>query len=450
MVIIMNIPAHPAFRLALRVVLRAGFYAALFAAVLTALFARLFAALRTAASTRAGAGLLLTLALALVLALAGCGGGGGGGSGGEPTPTPTPVPPPVVANPEGAGHFDTATLITTVNASAISAALPSAITASVKPLYSVDAYKLTYTTSDAQGRLVTASGLVALPRKTGNAASPLLSYQHATAKTDAEAPSNHATADEPAILFASLGYLVSAADYVGYGATKGLPHPYLLATPSAAAVQDFLTASSRWRQMRSIADNGQLFLTGYSEGAYASMAALRRMTQVGTRPLPVASFLGAGPYNATRTMSDALDVVRSKNPILGALISPGFLKRLGANDRANVRNLLLSTVLGNQSDVSFDGTFLDNFLADDNNAIDAQSNVYDWTPQSPLILFHGRGDTTVSYANTDSTLQAMTARGAGALVEKIDCPVTPSEHIACVPSFLQSDITRLAALARGL
>jgi hypothetical protein len=89
-----------------------------------------------------------------------------------------------------------------------------------------------------------------------------LSYQHATIKTDAEAPSNHATADEPAVLFASLGYLVSAADYVGYGTTKGLPHPYLLATPTAVSVVDFMTATSRWRQMKSIADNGQVFLTG--------------------------------------------------------------------------------------------------------------------------------------------------------------------------------------------
>lgn len=69
---------------------------------------------------------------------------------------------------------------------------------------------------------MTASGLAAIPRKTGGLTSPVLSYQHATIKTDAEAPSNHATADEIAVLFASLGYLVSAADYVGYGTTKGL------------------------------------------------------------------------------------------------------------------------------------------------------------------------------------------------------------------------------------
>lgn len=49
-------------------------------------------------------------------------------------------------------------------------------------------------------------------------------------------------------------------------------HPYLLAAPSAAAVIDLLTAAKYWRQTQRILDNKQLFLAGYSEGAYVSMA----------------------------------------------------------------------------------------------------------------------------------------------------------------------------------
>lgn len=386
----------------------------------------------------------LPAALLLALCQSACGGGGGSDN------VPTPPAPPVVENPAGAGHFEQASLITTVSASAISTALPAGTSGTIKPLYAVDAWRITYTTSDAQGRNIVASGLVAIPRKSGNAASPVLGYQHATIKTDAESPGNHATADEPAILFASLGYIVSAADYVGYGATKGTPHPYLLAAPTAASVADFLVASSRFRQTRSIADNGQLFLTGYSEGAYASMATLRRLTQNRTGALPLATYLGAGPYSVTRTLNDMVDAARARNPVIGALINPGFLKHLGANDRANVRNLLLFTALGDQADITFDSTFLDNFLADDTAAIDAMSNVYNWTPQSPLTLFHGRDDTTVSYANTELTYQAMQARGAGTLVERVDCPAQPASHLGCVPAFLMADVVRLQAVAKGL
>ena len=385
--------------------------------------------------------------LSLSLALAACGGGGGSSDNG-PAPTPTPVP--VDNNPAGVGHFETATLIGTVSASAVSAALPVSIAGTVRPLYAVDAYKLTYTTTDTAGHIITASGLVAIPRKTGALASPVLGYQHATIKTDAEAPSNHATADEPAILFASLGYLVSAADYIGYGATKGTPHPYLLAAPTAASVADFLTASNRWRQSKAILDNGQLFLTGYSEGAYASMATLRRMTQNRSGTLPALTYLGAGPYSVTQTLNDMVDAARARNPVVGALINPGFLRFLGANDRANVRNLLLLTAVGDQSDIFWDGTFLDNFLADDNAAVNGQSNVVDWTPQSPITFFHGRDDTTVSYANTTLAYQAMLGHGAGALIERVDCPASPASHLGCVPSFLMNDITRLGAVAKGL
>ena len=389
------------------------------------------------------AGLMAGLTACLMLSAC------GGGSASSPVTTPV-VTTPDVANPPGPGYFDTATFIKTISVAEVTAALPKEVTAVVKPLYAVDTYKITYTTTDNAGRSVLASGLAVIPRKTSTLASPVLSYQHATIKTNAEAPSNHATADEPAVLFASMGYLVSATDYVGYGVTKGLPHPYLLATPTALSVADFMTATARWRKTLSIADNGQVFLTGYSEGAYATMATLRYLTHNKTGTLPASTFIGAGPYDVVLTLNAMLDAVRKENPIVGALISPGFLKKLGANDRANVRNLLLSSALGSNSDIVFDPTFLDNFLNDDDASIAAQSNVYDWTPQSPISFFHGRDDTTVPYGNTDSAFQAMSRRGAGTLIDRMDCPVKPAEHIPCVPAFLVNDITRLGSLAKGL
>lgn len=383
------------------------------------------------------------ISLAACIGFVGCGGGGSANNGGGQ------VVPPEVFNPTGSGHFEAATFIKTIGVGDVIAALPKEALGVIKPLYSVDTYKITYTTTDANGHTITASGLTAIPRKNTQVNSPVLSYQHATVKADSGAPTNHATADEPAILFASIGYLVSAADYVGYGSSKGSPHPYLLATPTAASVADFMTASARWRKMQVIADNGQLFLTGYSEGAYATIATLRLLTQNRSQ-LPTRTFVGAGPYDVAITLNAYLDIIRQQNPILGALINPGLLKNLGVNDRNNLRNLFLFAVLGSQSDVSFDSTFLDNFLNDDVAAIASQSSVFDWTPQSPMSFFHGRDDTTVSYANTDAIFQTMSNRGAGTLIDRIDCPAKPAEHIPCVPSFLAIDIARLGAVAKGL
>ncbi|MBK7509310.1 MAG: prolyl oligopeptidase family serine peptidase [Comamonadaceae bacterium] len=150
--------------------------------------------------------------------------------------------------------------------------MPSAL-----PVYAVTSYRLTYVTQDGYGNDIVASGLVSVPVKEPGSPSPVLSYQHATIFKDAQAPSNNVVPAEPTVILASLGFIVQAADYVGFGASKAGQHPYLLSAPTAAAVTDLLTAARTWRHNASVIDNGQLFLVGYSEGGYATMAAHRAL-----------------------------------------------------------------------------------------------------------------------------------------------------------------------------
>jgi hypothetical protein len=374
----------------------------------------------------------------LSLVLAACGGN-------KSDDAPTSVP-------AGIGQVKGAVFIKTIAAADIAKALPAGFAPTVVPRYDVDTYKITYTTIDVNGNLIQASGLGAFPRKAAGAVSPILSYQHPTITLDAQAPSNHATADEPTVVYASLGYLVSAPDYVGYGSSKGAGHPYLQALPSAAAVNDLLAASAQWRQSQQIKDNGQVFLTGYSEGAYASLASLRLYTQnkAATASLPVLTYVGAGPYDVVGTLDFLLDVSLRSNPILTTLVTPGSLKLLSNDNRVKVRNSVLSAALGDQRDVEFDPRFLDNYLNDDTASIVAQSNVYDWTPQSRITFFHGRDDTTVPYASTDIAVKTMSARGAGGLLERVDCTAVPADHLNCAPSYFINSVARMAAVAQGL
>jgi hypothetical protein len=54
------------------------------------------------------------------------------------------------------------------------------------------------------------------------------------------------------------------------GASRGTPHPCLLAAPTAAAVNNFITiAAQHWRATHPFQDNSELFLTGCCEGAHA-------------------------------------------------------------------------------------------------------------------------------------------------------------------------------------
>ncbi len=380
--------------------------------------------------------------LLLPMLLAAC---GGGSSDGEAAPP--------VAGPSGPGRLESAAQINRVAVADMAAAInaPDSKTAGLVPRYDVINHRLTYQTIDSQGRSIVASGLVSVPVKPAGAKSPVLSYQHGTIETDAEAPTNRATVEEPAVVLASLGYIVVAADYVGYGASKGTPHPYLLSAPTAAAVLDLLTAAKTWRASNSVADNGQLFLIGYSEGGYATVAAHRALQSAGGATLAslVATAPGAGPYDIGVTLDELLRRVREANPVLGALLSPGVLRDLTPAQRALVRELLLKELLPEDADVSFDVSVLDSYLADDRAAIERLGNVHDWAPAVPVRLFHGRDDQTVPYVVSTTTLAKMSERGAGD-VTLTDCTTVPSGHLECVPEYLSLSLADFARRARDL
>jgi len=382
--------------------------------------------------------------LSLAILLGACGGGGGGTSGN----------PPAVVNVVGPGQFVDAVHLKTITAADVSAALALAGDAAflASPKYAVQAYRVTYLTVDGQGRQIAASGLVAVPEKPANALSPVLSYQHATIKRQADAPSRLSDIAGPPVVLASLGYIVLAADYVGYGVSSSAPHPYLLSAPSASAVIDFLTAAKYWRQTQHVPDNKQLFLTGYSEGGYVTMATHRAL-QAGTsthRSELVRVVAGAGPYNVGAAMDQLLAILRRDYAPLGQLLDPEFLKFLSDADRRHARDLLMALSLGLDAEVTFMPTVIDNYLADDRLAIGTFSDVFDWAPQIPVNLFHGRDDQTVPYLSASSTLQAMQSRGAADRVTLTDCVAEPAGHKECVLPYWRFVLGQFAAAANDL
>lgn len=251
------------------------------------------------------------------------------------------------------------------------------------------------------------------------------------------------------MLMASLGYAVLAVDYVGYGSTKGTAHPYLLADPMAAVVVDALTAARFWLQGQGRKLNGQLFLTGYSEGGHVTLAAQRALQQSGRDTGLTATAVGAGPYDVMATLDAALDQLRDEQPVLAALINPGFLKYLGGSVRREVRKQLLKQALPDGTDIVFRSDFIDLFLDDQRDAIVQRCNVADWLPRAPMALFHGRDDRTVPFVNSTHAFDAMRARGAASL-SLTECQASPSGHLECVVPYWQDMLQRFGALARDL
>lgn len=380
----------------------------------------------------------------LAAALVACGGG-------DDDPA-TPEQPPENSAP---GALLSGSMVNTITPAQITQAFKdpeSHIQGGIVPRYSVSSYRLNHVTTDKNGAKVTASGLVSVPVKAAGARSPVLSYQHASTFRNNQAPSIKVEAVEPPLVLASLGYIVVSPDYVGFGASYGVEHPYLTSSPSSRAVIDMLSAAQTWRRQAGVVDNGQLFLAGYSEGGYATMAAHRAIHQQGgeLKTQLQAAVPGAGPYDVQETLDEQLDRVRKLFPPLALLIDPDHLSDASESVRNEVRRLLLRQMVPEDGDVRYQTLSMDRFLADDKAGIAAEHSVHlGWAPSVPVYLFHGRGDLTVPYSAAESARDTLRAAGATE-VTLTDCTTPKFGHLDCVPEYFRFAVDRMGRLAKDL
>ncbi|MGB1310671.1 MAG: alpha/beta hydrolase family protein [Leucothrix sp.] len=323
--------------------------------------------------------------------------------------------------------------------------------------YDVEVVKLTYNTTLEAGNIVQASGIVAIPKaKTG--LSPLLSYQHATVFKDSAVPSNDPLFDMTPLLAASAGFVALAPDYIGYGESKALTHSYIQAIPSANSVIDLLRAAKTYLRQRDIPLNDQLFLAGYSEGGYATLATHQRIqTQLANEMTVTASIAGGGPYDV-RGMADQIILNETSldspayfgyvvhaydrmydldNLTLRAIASPHHMTIDNYYD-GNSTGSTINAILPRNTDELFNPYFQSEYagIAGELSLkyrLD-QNGVYDWKPTAPVKLFHGQNDSYVSYDNASKALSTMQANGADS-VTLTNCAAVPSNHLNCGVAF---------------
>ena len=137
-------------------------------------------------------------------------------------------------------------------------------------------YKITYETIDIHGNPHVATGTISYPRvdwpDVPDQAFPILSYQHGTVVEKSDVTSVIGEWILPAILTGA-GYVYVEPDYRGRGDSEGM-HPYQLKEPYGTAVVDLLRAVRYYALFENglFVVNDQLFLAGYSECGYATMA----------------------------------------------------------------------------------------------------------------------------------------------------------------------------------
>lgn len=169
----------------------------------------------------------------------------------------------------------------------------------------VNLYRVTYTSfiPERANKPTVASGLIAIP-DTGGKTFPMVSYQHGTVYGKQEVPSYPDQSPETALTiaqFAGQGYVVIGADYFGLG-TSTEPEGYMVKASHQQATYDMLMASRAVLDAMKIAST-KLFLAGWSQGGFVTMAFLQKLeaahvkvTAAATASAPVDIFVALNGF----------------------------------------------------------------------------------------------------------------------------------------------------------
>ena len=313
----------------------------------------------------------------------------------------------------------------------------------INPLFTVyvkngvKAYKLTYKTKNTDGSEITASGAVILP--VTDQPISMISVQHGTITSEAEAPSNFGAGTEAAsfgTLFSSMGYIVVYPDYIGYGASKDLPHPYETRSSLGSSALDMIRATKEFlRGQSAVKWDDKLFIAGYSEGGYATMSLQKKIEEEAAGEFNLrASSCGAGAYDKTAFMkfiinSPTLGVPSYNSLYLWVLLTYDRVYKLNKPATYYFKEPYATQIAANKDNpskvvinASFHTILTDTFKKALNEGTDkefiaaiADNDVYNWKPKTPTRLFHGDADPLVFYFNSVNAEAAMKKQGAADL-----------------------------------
>lgn len=337
--------------------------------------------------------------------------------------------------------------------------------------YDLEMQKVTYQSTGADGKPHSMTGLLILPKAIlGDKPSvPILMYQHGTEVYRQFSPSQYLThqdrpKDYPEVMvaaaIASTGYAVAMVDYEGMGDNTD-SQPHVIGATLALQVVDLLRASrdkiggTAGNSSSPCTWNSQLFLMGYSEGGYVTMAATRELQQpkYAAEFTVTASAPLAGPHDLSGVMRGILlSDTTFKSPYFAPMFlssfnyayggqtdqfSPNFAIRAPFNTTipplfdGNSKSDQISAAMG----MTFDNPptlivmksiltqqFIDQLTLDTSPMVAflKQNDSYRlpgqldsaWVPTVPIRMIHHRSDELVPYGNSQVAFNAFSSAGA--------------------------------------
>lgn len=306
----------------------------------------------------------------------------------------------------------------------------SQLTALLK--YDVETYTVVYNTT-YKGKAVQASGLIMVPKDIDIPA-PLVSLQHGTTFRKDEAPTVR-EGFQGLEFFASAGYITLMPDFLGYGESASLFHPYYDREHAASSVIDLLKGAKEFFTSRKIPYNDKLFLGGYSEGGYVTLAAAKEIEAHPEHGLKVTAIAaGAGGYDLPEMLRGIASekfyaypsylafVLMSYNHMndwnkpLSYFFKDKYAQSLTKYMDGNHSGGFINAQLTTDVPSLFNPVFFENLKKENGEPelkeVLSANSVAGWKTNTPIRLYHGTHDEIIPFRNSEITLQKFRDAGS--------------------------------------
>ena len=330
----------------------------------------------------------------------------------------------------------------------------------------IKSYKINYMTTDDNGKSVRTSGLITVPTLTKefldaykadiipglnnsekrDFSLSIVSDQHGTIFEDAKSP----TLEDPN----KLSYIFSGAalfmtvqpDYIGFGDSNE-SHPFILEKSLANCTVDMIKASIAFANKAGLPINGQVFLSGYSEGGFATMAAAKEI-QANHPDINLKAVAPmAGPYDmetlgsisvaapvmpfppylayVVHAYSEVYDDIDSKDIITNAyqpMLSTLFDTE---HNRSAIYMALPNVYIGDKSqspDKLLQASLMSDYQNDKNTPLRkrfAENSPIDWKPTMPMKILHCKNDMVIPYKMSELAYASFMEQGANPDIVKL-------------------------------
>lgn len=378
----------------------------------------------------------------------------------------------------GTKQFISAKVLDDINTSTMLSVVKSSIDPTATNAFGYKAVEIIYNTLGQNDEPIIASGLLVIPTASetykaylsslGKAFSiSMICDNHGTIFTDAEAPTNvEKTNGLPdysvAVLMTGFaGFAAILPDYIGYGISNSVAHPYMLKKSSARSSLDMIKASMKYMSDSGIVLNYQLYISGYSEGGYDAMALAEEIEKgffsninlMGIAPM-------AGPYNLEKFALNALNSATiMPYPAFLAYVADSYsyyndsiiLSELVNEVNTTLYHSLfdgsksaieIQTALGlvtdaragfnqHSPDVLFKASFLNDYQVNLNNSLRvkfAKNRVDNWVPKTRMNLIQCVDDDIIPFSMSQDAYNTFISNGMSA--SKITLSPIPTSILA--------------------